>query len=99
MLIALKFWPGCAFFLSHHETLTYYTYLPHLMVALVQKQFFYHSLLFGTWTLASNLYHIQFLCPNMFVHMYGCMYVRGLLEKYPTFGREKETGLLGALDT
>ena len=25
--------------------------------------------------------------------------VRGLLEKYPTFGREKETGLLGALDT
>ena len=28
-----------------------------------------------------------------------CGYVRGLLEKYPTFGREKETGLLGALDT
>jgi hypothetical protein len=27
------------------------------------------------------------------------MTVRGLLEKYPTFGREKETGLLGALDT
>ena len=26
-------------------------------------------------------------------------YVRGLLEKYPTFGREKETGLLAALDT
>jgi len=26
-------------------------------------------------------------------------YIRGLLEKYPTFGREKETGLLGALDT
>ena len=25
--------------------------------------------------------------------------VRGLLEKYPTFGREKEAGLLGALDT
>jgi len=25
--------------------------------------------------------------------------VRGLLEKYLTFGREKETGLLGALDT
>ena len=25
--------------------------------------------------------------------------IRGLLEKYPTFGREKETGLLGALDT
>jgi hypothetical protein len=32
---------------------------------------------------------------------YACMYlrIRGLLEKYPTFGREKETGLLGALDT
>jgi len=27
------------------------------------------------------------------------VYLRGLLEKYPTFGREKETGLLGALDT
>jgi len=25
--------------------------------------------------------------------------IRGLLEKYPTFGREKESGLLGALDT
>ena len=25
--------------------------------------------------------------------------IRGLLEKYPTFGREKETGLLVALDT
>jgi len=25
--------------------------------------------------------------------------IRGLLENYPTFGREKETGLLGALDT
>jgi hypothetical protein len=25
--------------------------------------------------------------------------LRGLLEKYPTFGRNKETGLLGALDT
>ena len=28
-----------------------------------------------------------------------CARIRGLLEKYPTFGREKETGLLGALDT
>ena len=37
----------------------------------------------------------------MYVYMYvrSVMYVRGLLEKYPTFGREKETGLLGALDT
>jgi len=31
-------------------------------------------------------------------HMYASS-IRGLLEKYPTFGREKETGLLGALDT
>ena len=30
---------------------------------------------------------------------YDCHSLRGLLEKYPTFGREKETGLLGALDT
>jgi len=28
-----------------------------------------------------------------------CNSIRGLLEKYPTFGREKETGLPGALDT
>jgi len=27
------------------------------------------------------------------------IHLRGLLEKYPTFGREKETGLPGALDT
>jgi hypothetical protein len=25
--------------------------------------------------------------------------LRGLLEKYPTFGRDKETGVPGALDT
>ena len=29
----------------------------------------------------------------------NCLIIRGLLEKYPTFGQEKETGLLGALDT
>jgi len=29
----------------------------------------------------------------------GWNIVRGLLEKYPTFGREKETSLPGALDT
>jgi len=27
------------------------------------------------------------------------IHIHGLLEKYPTFGREKETVLLGALDT
>jgi hypothetical protein len=31
--------------------------------------------------------------------MTTCESIHGLLEKYPTFGREKETGLLGALDT
>jgi hypothetical protein len=40
---------------------------------------------------------------NLLYHkkVYNLMMVdiRGLLEKYPTFGREKETGLLGALDT
>ena len=34
-----------------------------------------------------------------YVRTYIHANVRGLLEKYPTFGREKETGLLGALDT
>ena len=36
------------------------------------------------------------------IHCVRCVYkvyIRGLLEKYPTFDREKETGLLGALDT
>ena len=27
------------------------------------------------------------------------LHIGGLLEKYPTFSQEKETGLLGALDT
>ena len=33
------------------------------------------------------------------IYIYIYIYTRGLLEKYPTFGREKETGLLGTLDT
>ena len=40
---------------------------------------------------------IRRLCIFWILHLQYC--VRGLLEKYPTFGREKETGLLGALDT
>jgi len=36
---------------------------------------------------------------EVIVHKISKLKVRGLLEKYPTFGREKETGLLGALDT
>jgi len=39
---------------------------------------------------------LSFESKGTFVHMQA---IRGLLEKYPTFGREKETGLLGALDT
>jgi hypothetical protein len=43
-LIAVKFWLGCTFFFFHHETLTInYPYLPHLMVTLVQKLFFFLS--------------------------------------------------------
>jgi hypothetical protein len=37
-------------------------------------------------------------CTGRTAHR-GSRSIRGLLEKYPTFGREKETGLLGALDT
>jgi len=39
------------------------------------------------------------LLPIQFSLTLCYLVVRGLLEKYPTFGREKETGLLGALDT
>jgi len=39
------------------------------------------------------------ISPLKFQNVLAETYVRGLLEKYPTFGREKETGLLGALDT
>ena len=35
----------------------------------------------------------------VYIYIYIYIHTRGLLEKYPTFGREKETGLLGALDT
>ena len=47
------------------------------------------------------MYVCMYVCVCVCVCMYElmCVYVRGLLEKYPTFGREKETGLLGALDT
>ena len=46
-----------------------------------------------------------YVCLSLFAALHFFHYfsevfdVRGLLEKYPTFGREKETGLLGALDT
>ena len=42
-------------------------------------------------------------CNKYYASVFSCERdipdIRGLLEKYPTFGREKETGLLGALDT
>ena len=37
--------------------------------------------------------------PLILSHIQHSNKVRGLLEKYPTFGRETETGLLEALDT
>ena len=44
---------------------------------------------------STNMDVVQIVCV---AHL--CLeLIRGLLEKYPTFGREKETGLLGALDT
>ena len=39
------------------------------------------------------------VCTKILCESHMLRDVRGLLEKYPTFGREKETGLLGALDT
>jgi len=40
------------------------------------------------------------MCTVWHVDKYKITFkLRGLLEKYPTFGREKETGLLGVLDT
>ena len=52
------------------------------------------------------MWFIQIELLNKYCEMLDCNFLvtdfdilRGLLEKYPTFGREKETGLLGALDT
>jgi len=53
------------------------------------------------------VYIYIYMCVCVCVYIYMCVcvcvyiyiYIRGLLETYPTFGREKETGLLGALDT
>jgi len=42
---------------------------------------------------------LMFFWPCIVNWLYIYIYIRGLLEKYPTFGREKETGLPGALDT
>jgi hypothetical protein len=41
----------------------------------------------------------HYLTRCLFVQNFKKVKIRGLLEKYPTFCREKETGLLGALDT
>ena len=77
---------GCAFFLSHHETLNFYTYLPYLMVALVQKQFFFNI---GCYLVPGFLHQIciiyifsvvpicMYICMVvcMYVCMHACMYV------------------------
>ena len=44
-------------------------------------------------------YYLSALCIWVIVCNCSLFTIRGMLEKYPTFGREKETGLLGALDT
>ena len=44
---------------------------------------------------SQSLYRLRYPAHSLL----GSKNIRGLLEKYPTFGREKETGLLGALDT
>ena len=43
--------------------------------------------------------YYRYVDDMLIVHTDSTTNIRGLLEKYPTFGREKETGLLGALDT
>ena len=45
------------------------------------------------------MYYLQFCYLTKPLIIFNAFQIRGLLEKYPTFGREKETGLLGALDT
>jgi hypothetical protein len=44
-------------------------------------------------------HHCRLLTPEIHPQMQKLSEIRGLLEKYPTFGRGKETGLPGALDT
>ena len=47
-------------------------------------------------------YHGNFDIKNSPIFLNSLLFsqgIRGLLEKYQTFGREEETGLLGALDT
>ena len=72
-----------------------------------------HFIMSTCWPCSENLKHINvtksFACRSISIFYdkgFGnteicCSLasIRGLLEKYPTFGREKETGLLGALDT
>ena len=64
------------------------------------KGFFVH------FRLVSTVKRIEFVSDRLsYIVLKGCwlhiivVNVHGLLENYPTFGREKETGLLGALDT
>ena len=56
-----------------------------------------HSILQSSPPLLPTLSRQLCICKYLICVMYLC--IHGLLEKYPTFGREKETGLLGALDT
>jgi len=49
------------------------------------------------WTLWFGLVWFGLVWFGLLIH--PASHIRGLLEKYPTFGREKDTGLPGALDT
>lgn len=71
MLVALKFCPGCVFFLFHHETLTFYTYLPRLMVAMVQEPFFF----IACYLVAALLHQIcvTYIYSIFPIYMYICM--------------------------
>ena len=57
----------------------------------------------ASWTRSTSLVNTQsrrgYSTDLNIAQRITCRGLRGLLEKYPTFGREKESGLLGALDT
>jgi hypothetical protein len=79
------------------------------MLGGIKLQFLPYGISIGSWICLTHKTYTCHTVQNItdthnVVALYidGCLGfhdIRGLLEKYPTFGREKETGLLGALDT
>ena len=61
----------------------------------MQETFNFHNKMKARITRSHS--HVALCLPRLHKTHQAC--IRGLLEKYPTFGREKETGLPGALDT